>query len=118
MTEFYKNSKSSSGHQWACKVCLNAYNRELHLRKSYGLTVADFEAMLTAQGGGCAACGIKSVRRTGHSFHVDHDHSTGAVRGLLCGSCNVALGQLGDSTVRIQQLLAYLIRASRKAKAA
>jgi 5-methylcytosine-specific restriction endonuclease McrA len=56
--------------------------REGHLKRTFGITLEDFEAMLGAQGGGCAICG--RVAPEGTSLHVDHDHETGVVRGLLC----------------------------------
>jgi Recombination endonuclease VII len=53
-----------------------------------GITDADYEALLAAQGGGCAICGNPPKTRR---LHVDHDHKTGKVRGLLCHRCNRAL---------------------------
>jgi hypothetical protein len=53
-----------------------------------GITDDDYEALLAAQGGGCAICGNPPKTRR---LHVDHDHKTGKVRGLLCHRCNRAL---------------------------
>jgi hypothetical protein len=53
-----------------------------------GVSDADYEALLAAQGGGCAICGNPPKTRR---LHVDHDHKTGKVRGLLCHRCNRAL---------------------------
>ena len=61
-------------------------NRKSHLKRTYGLTVEEYDAMLAAQGGGCAICGRPP--RADISLHVDHDHNTGAVRGILCFRCN------------------------------
>jgi hypothetical protein len=55
----------------------------------------DFEAMLLAQGGGCAICGRAAPEGT--SLHVDHDHETGVVRGLLCFTCNGAIGMFTEN---------------------
>jgi len=55
------------------------------------MSPADFEAMRDAQSGVCLIC-----KRTPDMFVVDHDHRTGAVRGLLCGPCNRALGHFSD----------------------
>lgn len=88
--------------------------REMHLRKKYGITLAQYEAMVEAQGGGCAACGGPP---TAHGvLHVDHDHACCAgittcgqcVRGLLCSGCNVTLGNVKDSPGRLRLLIAYL----------
>lgn len=61
------------------------------LRRKYKLTLDEYEAMLQAQGGVCAICkGEQQGERTRHLF-VDHDHTTGKVRGLLCRKCNTML---------------------------
>lgn len=85
--------------------------RNSRYQRLYGLTSADWTTRFAAQGCGCACCGRTSLRSV-RGWHVDHDHSTGAVRGILCPSCNWLLGLLGDSlvrvTVRTEQLLQYL----------
>ena len=70
-------------------------NRDTHLRRTFGITLEDFEVMLAAQGGGCAICGRAAP--AGTSLHVDHDHETGVVRGLLCFTCNGALGMFTEN---------------------
>lgn len=60
------------------------------LARDYGLTEVQYEEMLTAQGGVCAIC--RGSCPTGRSLAVDHDHTTGAIRGLLCVRCNQGLG--------------------------
>lgn len=63
--------------------------RELRLKYKFGLTLDQYNEMLAAQGGVCAMCGgLDPIR----NLAVDHDHKTGAIRGLLCGTCNTALG--------------------------
>ena len=79
-------------------------DRKSHLKRKYGLTLEDFEAMLASQGGGCAICGKPDVD------HVDHDHQTGRVRGILCFRCNVAIGQMDDDSDRLAAAMAYLTR--------
>ncbi len=80
------------------------YKRKYALRTKYGLTPGRYAAMAAAQDHCCAVCGRKSPR----GLHVDHNHATGKVRGLLCGNCNRALGLLGDSAVVIRKAAAYL----------
>lgn len=75
------------------------------LLSKYGIDMAEFDRMLAAQGGVCAICGGLSG---GRRFHVDHDHTTGAVRGLLCSSCNTAIGHLGDDPNRVAAAATYL----------
>jgi hypothetical protein len=64
--------------------------RDAYLRRTYGLTAAEFEELLASQGGGCAICG--RAPGEGRKFDVDHDHVTGRVRRILCRPCNHALG--------------------------
>jgi hypothetical protein len=67
--------------------------------------------MLAAQGGVCAACGETPSPRRGKSiWNVDHDHSTGRVRGILCTGCNSAIGHLQDDPERCRKAAAYLER--------
>lgn len=66
--------------------------RDSRLRARYGITADEYDAMLDKQGGVCAICG--SPPRGQKRLHVDHDHETGVVRGLLCHVCNVWLGIL------------------------
>lgn len=85
-----------------------SYVRKYNLEKAYGLTEADYELMLRDQGGKCLICGIEQSLTRNNRLNVDHDHSSGKVRGLLCGRCNTGLGMFGDSTVRVERALAYL----------
>ena len=71
--------------------------RSAAFRRKYGLTVEAWEAMLAVQGSRCPGCGVAFGLFRGSEPHVDHCHRTGAVRGLLCGQCNKALGLSGDS---------------------
>lgn len=88
-----------------CKDCARARQ----LWKNYGITLADYDDMLEAQGGVCAfdgpTCGIDRFGR----FHVDHDHETGEVRGLLCTNCNKGLGMFQDDPQLLLTAAAYLI---------
>jgi hypothetical protein len=65
--------------------------------------------MLKDQGGCCAICGTDTPGTSG-IFAVDHDHKTGKVRGLLCRSCNVGIGNLGDDPKRLKEAIRYLTR--------
>ena len=65
-----------------------------------------YDEQLAAQGGGCAICGRPP--RDDISLHVDHDHRTGALRGLTCFRCNNALGDFGDDAALIEKAAAYL----------
>jgi hypothetical protein len=75
--------------------------------RRYGLTVEEYKVLLAAQEGICAICGGPPTGM-GKSYHVDHDHETGVVRGLLCSNCNTALGLLGDDPARLAVAINYL----------
>lgn len=80
--------------------------REYNLVRLYKITLAEYDALLAAQGGVCAICeGPPAVR---DNFHVDHEHATGVVRGLLCHHCNIAIGGLKDSPELLEKAAAYL----------
>lgn len=69
--------------------------------------------MLKEQGGCCAICGTNRSERAGEpiNFSVDHCHTTGAIRGLLCNMCNRGLGFFGDNLEGIKKAVAYLEKA-------
>ena len=68
--------------------------REGHLQRKFGITQADYDRMLSEQLDGCAICGRPTPGKT--SFHIDHDHGSEAVRGLLCFRCNAGIGQFRE----------------------
>jgi len=78
------------------------------LFKKYGLTKALFERLLTSQNYKCAICGVAIA--DDHTCHVDHDHQTGKVRGLLCSRCNTGIGQFKDDPDLLLRAAAYLQR--------
>ena len=96
------------------------YHRNKRLKSKYGLSPEDFDQMLEEQGGVCAICGTKEFGRSGPNATewagpaVDHDHTTGNVRGLLCRHCNVMLGAARDEPARLEAGIAYLLSHSRE----
>lgn len=82
--------------------------RERHLVRKYGVTLADYDAMLDQQGGKCAICLTTTDTQRYGVFHVDHCHATGAVRGLLCRGCNNLLGVVKDKPEALARAIAYL----------
>ena len=79
-----------------------------HLRRKYNLTIQQRQSLLDTQGGKCASCG--GTLFGGQQTHIDHNHQTGQVRGILCHGCNTALGLLGESVERIYALASYVQR--------
>jgi hypothetical protein len=114
-SEFPKNRSTRDGLASYCKPCHNRIGREnrekrhgstrhYHLIRRYGISAAQAAAMIDAQGGLCAIC------RERPAEHVDHDHATGAVRGMLCFNCNGGLGQFRDRTELLRAAAEYLER--------
>ena len=87
--------------------------RENHLKTKYGISLADYEAMLRRQRGLCGICKRKPGKRR---LCVDHDHKTGQVRGLLCGRCNSGNGFYGDDPRLTRAATVYLEKAHRRAR--
>ena len=81
--------------------------RNYRLLTTYGITNEDYERMLEEQHFCCAGCGIHQ-NESNKKLNVDHCHQEGTVRGLLCGSCNRALGLIKDNPQTLLALLAYL----------
>ena len=94
---------------------------DAHLRRTFGITLAEYRDILVEQGGVCAVCGRPPTvalgiptRRQGRAVRprlvVDHNHETGEIRGLLCTPCNRGIGSLGDTADDVRRALAYLER--------
>lgn len=81
--------------------------REYALKRKFGITGLQYEEMLKGQNGKCAICEIAKCK-SGRAFAVDHDHATGAVRGLLCKDCNLLLGRAGDRVPVLKAAIRYL----------
>lgn len=82
--------------------------REEAWRRRYGITRADYNNMLAAQKSCCAICGTTEIGRGHTHFHVDHNHATGKVRGLLCDKCNRGLGYFNDAANILKAAYLYL----------
>ena len=81
--------------------------RDARFRREYGISLAEVEAMREAQGGVCAIC--RSPQRAGKKgLCVDHCHTTGRVRGLLCHKCNRGIGLFGDAPANFRAAITYL----------
>jgi len=79
--------------------------------KRYGLSLAEWQAMVDAQGNLCKICGDPPTPGTGPAtqrLHIDHDHRTGKNRALLCNNCNRGMGWFKDDPARLEAAAAYL----------
>jgi Recombination endonuclease VII len=110
--DFPTARNNKSGRHTYCKPCHNARGRATlervggartyHLKRRYGISAEEADAMLVAQGGLCAICKVAPAK------HVDHDHATGAVRALLCFNCNGGLGQFKDDPLLLHAAAYYV----------
>lgn len=80
------------------------------LKYKYGITLQQYHQLLAEQGGRCGNLGCRRAEPLGRgAWHVDHDHTTGRIRGLLCAHCNLMIGQAHDSVQRLRGAAEYLL---------
>ncbi len=99
-------SKAEYAKKWRDANPLAA--KSIDLKKMYGIDLDEYLVMLDAQGGVCAICGEKEKDSRFEYLSVDHCHTTGKVRGLLCNACNRAIGGLKDNPELLRKALLYL----------
>jgi hypothetical protein len=87
------------------KPARTAYLRATAIKRNFGITVEDYDKMFIAQSGRCAICHCESTK----ALAVDHCHTTGKVRGLLCTSCNTGLGLFKDNLELLEKAKLYLV---------
>lgn len=97
-------------HRRASEKWSHGPRREYNLQWRYGLTLAEYDAMREAQGDRCGICGANEPGGRGKTWCIDHCHTTGAVRGLLCTACNMAIGQMNDDPIRLRAAADYIER--------
>lgn len=127
LDEFSRHAGFKDDHNSRCKTCKNEEARDFYevnrgdilargrkyntpdkwRRRKYGIAQDVYDSMMIQQGGLCAIYGAPPENR---ALAVDHDHKTGMIRELLCGSCNMALGLMRDDPVRLQAAIEYLVR--------
>ena len=123
--EITRPSRMSKGSPHLCKKCRTAATREWaeanpgewerhrrksYLKRTYGITPEQADDLLAAQEGRCAICGASEGDSRGFRMHIDHCHTTGVVRGVLCNLCNAGLGNFRDDAELMQKAIAYLAR--------
>lgn len=119
----YYNSQLKSGYAASCKTCLKTIRkkrfdsnpdyfkrraRDLRYQLDYGITLDDYEQLLTKQNNQCDICGTDTPVGGRENFAIDHDHSTGKIRGLLCNDCNLGLGSFQDNKESLKKAIQYL----------
>jgi hypothetical protein len=126
LDKFSVLARGSMGRHPACKPCHNLQAKDYYMAKrdeileikrewrrrtgadrrySYGLDPEQYEAMVIMQDGRCAICERLPEDAV---LRVDHDHSSGKIRGLLCRHCNLALGNMKDDITLLRKAIAYL----------
>jgi hypothetical protein len=121
ITEYYKTSDRKSGHKTICKDCIKAdplseerkekmraYGKDYHLKVNYNMTREEHVKLLVSQNHKCAICGIDEKEAVKQKLFVDHCHTTGKVRELLCHGCNAGLGLMKESIQTLTKAIAYL----------
>jgi hypothetical protein len=83
--------------------------KSTEIQSKYEISMEDYYLLLGVQGGVCAICGSTDPKFGRKFFCIDHDHSSGRVRGLLCHSCNLGLGHFKDDLSLIQSAQSYLL---------
>ncbi|QFR02426.1 recombination endonuclease VII [Streptomyces phaeolivaceus] len=101
-SEWTKNRSASDGLATLCRTCKASKGRAHHLKREYGITEAERDELIASQGGVCCIC-LAAL-----PVHVDHCHETGRVRGVLCFSCNAALGQFKDRPDVMRRAATYV----------
>ena len=133
-SEFRSRTSSKRGYQYWCKQCENEANKarytpkpkkekeskeinkeevaakakERMLKSRYGITFEEYEAMYNAQNKCCAICSKELPLGGTKGLYVDHNHTTGVVRGLLCSGCNSAIGKLKEDRDIFERAMKYL----------
>jgi hypothetical protein len=106
---FPEDARRPPALKGTCRTCLRAAVRNSSRIALYGIGSAQFDQIMAAQGGACALCGMQldgESKKT--TAHVDHCHSTGKVRGILCHQCNVLLGNARESPALLAAAITYL----------
>lgn len=126
LAEFFRGGRARPGPGSYCKGCVAERRRERRAadpvlaasdarkkreywyERTYGLSMVDATALVDAADGRCQICRIVFDETIDGALQIDHNHVTGAVRGVLCRRCNTGLGMFVDDPARLQAAIAYL----------
>ena len=91
------------------KAWQKLHGRKTKLFKTHGITLEQYDALLIAQDSSCAICGLHASKNAGgRPLHVDHNHTTGKLRALLCAGCNLAIGHAREDIGTLSKMITYL----------
>lgn len=120
---FTPSPNKARGFQYTCKACRRSlrksaytcpdsdtkdYRKFKHLHQTYGISRQEYMKLLESQDSRCKICGLKETDIYNSKLHVDHSHTTGKIRGLLCRACNHGVGNFNDSTELLAKAITYL----------
>lgn len=129
LSAFHKDKKGPSGRAYSCVSCALVRSRKHHHRRMkedpsyvlakkesyrksrWGMSVAEYEEKLASQGSKCAICETTEPKG---GWHLDHNHTTGAIRKFLCNPCNRGIGYLQDNEEILMKALNYLREHSKE----
>lgn len=95
--EAHKEERREKLIAWRKRPEVRLHQKNYDFKHKYGITVLEYDELVKKQEGKCALCGKIPRKLKKIGLHVDHDHRTGKVRGLLCSKCNTSIGALGDT---------------------
>jgi len=107
---FRKSNHVKTGYNNTCKACFSIRDKNMKLKKGYGINLNIFNNLLEKQNNKCEICQIE-FNNPSEGF-VDHDHKTGKIRGLLCNSCNRGIGLLKDNVNVLLRAVKYIKNSS------
>jgi hypothetical protein len=110
LNEFHFNGGASTGRNSQCITCTTLCNRIGHLRRKFGLSLAQFNELLKKQENKCLICERTFADRPykPNSVCPDHDHKTGRVRALICDRCNRVIGLIEENSEIALKILIYV----------
>lgn len=108
LVNFYNDKTTADRLCPKCKTCVKERRNITRLPSRYGITNEEYAHMLCDQGDACFLCGRQAGTTKSTKLHVDHDHTTGKVRSLLCLGCNILVGFLEKDPVRAELAREYI----------
>lgn len=117
LQSFHRNSQRASMRSSYCKECTKTMAATTHRKtiarskriEAYNITVEEHELLKQQQENCCKICGVSADQVRYKTLVIDHNHVTGAVRGLLCPKCNAAIGLLKDDPKIVLLAAKYLL---------
>lgn len=116
LSEYHRDAGIKCGYRGKCSKCRDTHRKKVYdkkdnrgwwLKSTYGITIEDYDHMLEEQNNCCAIC-YTHVSTQIKNLHVDHCHTSGEVRGLLCSKCNTGLGMYNDDVEILKSAIRYL----------